>query len=221
MTLIEYAKQFLGLQETAGANRGPLVDKWKAMVSKALGLLPTPWCSCFVFAMLCEFNKLTKKDLAAKLGFDADTWFPESTHSWLDQAVKAGRITYSPTRGDVFLLLKPDGHGGFIPGQPHHAGLLDFPGCPAVGDSMDTVEGNTVPGHLDGALAREGNGAYARFRKVQRGEFVFISIPDDLKQRPEDTVGTSAPEPRPLEVVAPGGEEQAPPTPPAPAPSKA
>jgi hypothetical protein len=193
MFITEYAKQFIGRQETAGANRGTLVDKWKDEVSKGLASQPIPWCACFGFAMLSEISGLGKSAIAEKLGFAAEAWYPEGTHSWLDQAKRAGRITNNPVRGDFFLLLKPDGQGGFVAGQPHHLGILDQDGCPAIGSPMATVEGNTVPGHLDGTLSREGDGVYARTRTVRRGEFVFISIPEALKQQPESTEETPAP----------------------------
>jgi hypothetical protein len=195
MFITEYAKKFIGRQETAGPNRGPLVDKWKAAISTFLAPKPIPWCACFGYAMLAEVSGLTKKAIAKELGFVADTWYPESTHSWLDQAVLAGRTTSRPVRGDFFLLLKPNGQGGFVAGQPHHLGILDQDGCPAVGSQMLTVEGNTIPGHLDGTLSREGDGVYARTRTVQRGEFVFISIPGSLKQQPEAREETPAPAP--------------------------
>jgi hypothetical protein len=188
MLLTEYAKQFIGRQETAGPNRGPLVDKWKGEVSKGLVEQPIPWCACFGFSMLAEVAGISKHMLAAALGFDSDSWYPESTHSWLDQAKKAGRITTSPVRGDFFLLL--DEHG-----QPHHLGIIDQDGCPAVGATMATVEGNTVPGHVGGPSSREGDGVYARTRTIQRGQYVFISIPDSLKRQPESTAETPAPAP--------------------------
>lgn len=200
MDIIDYAKQFVGLQETEGSNRGALVDKWKGEVSAVLKDQPIPWCACFCFAMLSEVSGLDRKGLAKALGFDPGEWYPESATSWLLQAQKAGRITNTPKRGDVFVLMSPSPAGGYRSNHAHHAGLLAQDGCAAVGSPVDTVEGNTVPGHLDGIASREGNGTYCRDRVVTRGGIVFISIPEELKTQtvqkiaaPPNEVATPAP----------------------------
>ena len=214
MDIVDHANQYTGRQETNGSNRGQLVDKWKGVVSKSLADKAIPWCACFGFAMLVEITGLTKKALATQLGFEADEWYPESTLSWLQQATAAGCITHDPKRGDFFLLLKPDGRGGFLAGQPHHLGILAQDGCPAVGSSMDTVEGNTVPGHIEGFASREGDGVYARTRTVRRGELVFISIPESLKRRPESKGGSreGAPPRRPADPAPEVSDQAAPPS---------
>lgn len=185
MDLIEYGSQFIGVQETAGANRGPLVDKWKSEVSKGLLELPIAWCACYTFAMLCEFNDLNKKGLAEALGFDAPSWYPESTRSWLQQGTRARRITSTPKRGDVFLWLMSDGHGGFVADHPHHAGFYADRAALAAVNPFATLEGNTSPGLTTGAASREGVGTFARARRWSPGEFVFLGIPQRLITHPE------------------------------------
>ena len=180
MNIIEYAKQFVGKQETAGPNRGPLVDKWKGEVGAGLQTTPIPWCACFGFAMLLELNKLNKVSLATLLGFTHGTWFPESTQSWLDQAKAAGLITQHPRFGDAFLLLKPDLVKGGFTQTPHHFGFFAGPALPGTGELFDTVEGNTVPGIIGGAVSREGDGVYARSRHNTPGAFAFISLPNSV-----------------------------------------
>lgn len=180
MDLIEYGAQFVGVQETTGSNRGPLVDKWKAEVSLGLHDLPIAWCACYVFAMLCEFNKLDKRGLAKALGFDAASWYPESTRSWHQQASRANRRTSTPKRGDVFLWLVGDGKGGFVADHPHHTGFYADHRALASSNPFATLEGNTSPGAGTGPASREGTGTFARARHWSPGEFEFIDIPQTL-----------------------------------------
>lgn len=181
MNIVDVARKYVGKQETMGSNRGALVDQWKKAVSAGLESQPIPWCGCFVFAMLTETSGLDKKGLAKALGFDTATWYPESTRSWLEQARAAERITSTPVEGDLFLMLKRGPDGAYLKDFSHHVGFLAQDGCPAVGEKMQTIEGNTVPGHVEGFASREGDGVYERSRTVQRGEFVFVSIPEELK----------------------------------------
>ena len=183
MNLVEFAKQFEGRQETAGPNRGPLVDKWKSEVSAGLTHLPIPWCACFGFAMIHELTGLDKKGIAEALGFDAATWYPESTRSWLAQARQAKRAAAQPKFGDLFLLMKPDGKGGYLANEPHHLGIFAASALPAPGQPFSTVEGNTVPGGVSGPASREGDGVYARFRHNVAGAFTWISLPSPLTRK--------------------------------------
>lgn len=183
MDIIDFGRQYCGKQEVTGPNRGPLVDRWKGEV--ALGLVATsiPWCACFCFAMLRERNNLTKRQLAAALGFQSDAWYPESTLSWLQQAKVAARLTTTPRRGDVLLLHKTDARGNYVPDQVHHAGFVAAATLPAPGALFDTLEGNTVAGVVGGQVSREGDGVYLRQRHNTPGAWSFISIPDALAGR--------------------------------------
>lgn len=184
MNILDFARQFVGKQETEGPNRGPLVDKWKAAVNVGLEKTSVPWCACFGFAMLREFNGLDKKGLQKALGFGVkETWFPESTQSWFNQARDSARLTVSPRRGDIFLLLKQDAKGLYLPGQPHHFGFVDVDALPSVHALFATLEGNTVSGSVGGKASREGDGVYARTRHNTPGAFAFIALPDALKNR--------------------------------------
>lgn len=184
MNLVDYARQYIGKQETAGSNRGPLVDKWKGAVSPQLIETKIPWCACFGLAMLMEFNKMTKKELTKALGFGLkETWFAESTQSWFNQARDAARFTLTPRPGDAFLLLKQGPDGKYLPGQPHHFGFVAAAALPPAGQLFATLEGNTTPGVLGGPASREGDGVYARSRHNTPGAFVFIALPDGLVGR--------------------------------------
>lgn len=178
MRLIQHAMQYVGIQETTGPNRGPLVDKWKGMVSKGLATTPIPWCGCFVFAMLCEVNNMDRKSLTAALGYAAKGWFPEGTDSWLQQATAAKTITQEPSVGDLFLLMRPL-KKGYSKNDAYHIGIVAGP--VTKGQPFATVEGNTVPGKVEGAASREGNAVAARTRRALSGAVVFIKIPEALK----------------------------------------
>lgn len=178
MNIIEFAKQFIGLQETTGSNRGPLVDKWKGAVAKGLSTSAIPWCGCFVFAMLAEFNSLERKDLAKKLGYILKDWWPESTDSWLEQARKNATITDAPTPGDLFVLMRP-GKTAFSKTDAYHIGFVAGP--VKKGAAFATLEGNTVPGTVEGAASREGNSVALRSRVAKEGAVVFFTVPQSLK----------------------------------------
>lgn len=181
MDIIEYGRQFIGLQETTGSNRGPLVDKWKKEVSAPLETKPIPWCGVFVFAMILESTGLSRKQIATAMGFDVANWYPESADSWLEQGKKAGRITKTPKRGDVFLLMAKNLNGEYSKVDAHHVGLCAEDVGLYEGRAFATLEGNTVPGSGNGHVSREGTSVAARSRVYHQGAFVFISIPQVLK----------------------------------------
>ena len=178
MNIIEFAKSFLGVQETTGPNRGPLVDKWKGTVAKLLSASPIPWCGCFVFAMLAEFNNLDRKELAKRMGYNGKDWWPESTDSWLAQARGNATITDAPTPGDLFVLMRP-GKTSFSKTDAYHIGFVAGP--VVKGAVFQTLEGNTVPGTVEGKASREGNSVALRSRVAKEGSVVFFTVPQSLK----------------------------------------
>lgn len=181
MDIIDYGRQYIGFQETAGSNRGPLVDKWKREVSAPLETKPIPWCGVFAFAMLMESTGMTRKQLATALGFDVAKWYPESADSWLAQGKAAGRITVTPKRGDIFLLMAKNLNGEYSDTDAHHVGFCAEDVGLYEGRAFATLEGNTVPGNGNGHASREGTSVAARSRIFHTGTFVFLSIPAALK----------------------------------------
>lgn len=175
--IIDTAKLHLGLQETAGPNRGPLLDTWKATVAEGLRSMPIPWCGVFLFAMIHERTGMDRKQIASALGFGKD-WWPESADSWLAQAAKAGRLTVKPRRGDVFCLMRL-GKAGYSTADAVHVGFYEG-GALVTGKAFSTVEGNTVGGSADGAASREGTSVATRSRIYKPGAFKFISLPECL-----------------------------------------
>ena len=178
--VIDIAKKYIGIQETDGPNRGPLVDKWKGAVSKGLAKSAIPWCGCFVFAMLAETAKLDRRGLTRVLGFSATNWWPESTDSWLAQAkAPPSRLTKKPERGDLFLLMRKLPSGGYSKSDAIHIGFYEA-GAIVAGSPFQTVEGNTIAVGT-GAAAREGNSVAARTRIYEPNGVLFISLPQSLK----------------------------------------
>ena len=175
LDVVALSRKYLGIQETAGSNRGPLVDKWKAAVGRGLTELAIPWCGCFVYAMIAERTGMTKKQIASALGFDAATWYPESTDSWLAQGRAAGLLTKTPQKGDVFLLMRLL-KTGYSTNDARHIGFFEA-GPVLLGQPFRTVEGNTVPGSGDGSTSREGTSVAARSRIYRPGAFQFLHLP--------------------------------------------
>lgn len=172
MTFIDYMKQFVGKQETAGSNRGPLVDAWKSAVSKGLTAAPIPWCACFVFAMIAEFGKLDRKGVANLFGFDRVRWYPESCDSWWAQARSAGLIVQTPLPGDIVLFARKVA-GKYSLTDAFHIGFY-VGGDLVEGAPFSTLEGNTVPGTEAGARSAEGTDVALRTRVYHRGGCVFV-----------------------------------------------
>ncbi len=179
MKLIEVAKSYAGFQETAGANRGPNVDRWKGMVSQGLTAAPIPWCGCFLFGILCEVNSLDRKGLVKALGFDPKNFWPESADSWLAQFLATKRVTLTPTLGDAFFLMRKT-KTGFSACDAYHIGIVGQQSV-TVGKPFVTVEGNTVGGTDEGRNSHEGTSVAVRSRVYRPGAVLFGSIPDALK----------------------------------------
>lgn len=176
MSIIDYAKTFCGKQETEGSNLGPMLRKWKMEVfglHSSVGAVS--WCGIFVFAMLMEYSKKTRKELVTKLGFDAKTFYPESTDSWLQQGTKSARITTEPKVGDIFLWMVPQA-SGFSKTDAHHIGFIAEAFTPKDGAIFQTLEGNTTAVGTNLA-SREGDGVYRKSRTYRPGAFIFLSIP--------------------------------------------
>lgn len=176
MSIIDYAKAFCGKQETAGPNLGPMLTKWKADVfgpHNSVGAVS--WCGIFAFAMLLEYSKQSRKDLTTKLGFDPKTFYPESADSWLQQGIKAARVTTEPKVGDIFLWMVPQA-SGYSKTDAHHVGFVAEAFLPKDGAIFQTLEGNTTAVGTNLA-SREGDGVYRKSRTYRPGAFVFLSMP--------------------------------------------
>ena len=165
------AKKYVGFQETYAPNRGPLVDRWRGMVSPTLAKQPIPWCGCFVAAMLMETLRLDRYHLTEALGFDK-LWYPESCDSWLQQVEKHGTTTQNPQPGDIFLLMKPL-KPGYSKSDAIHVGFY------VAGDIKPGVGFTTLEGNTNAAGSPEGTSVCERRRVWMPGAFVFIHVKEE------------------------------------------
>ena len=182
MNIIEYGSQFIGHHETDGKNAGPLIDKWKKLlgpgVASAKGI---SWCAVYVSAMLMERNGLDRKGLIKAISFPPGVVYLEACDAWLWAAqtgkVPGLKIVTDPRPGDIFLMMAKDKSGKYSTKDAHHIGFVS-----AKVDHMTiaTLEGNTVPGFVEGATSRNGGGTWARSRSLTTGRMVFLRLSSNL-----------------------------------------
>lgn len=178
MNIVDYARKYIGVQETQGSNRGPQLSVWEHLVFGAgYQIKPISWCGVFVFAMLMEFNTWDRKTVTAKLGFPL--FYPESSDSWLQTAIATKKVTSTVKTGDVFLWMRQTAPGVFSKTDAHHVGFVAEGFTPKDGATFKTLEGNTTPAGT-GLASREGTGVFAKARTYHNNEFVFVSVADEL-----------------------------------------
>lgn len=150
-TPVQVALTQVGIRESGGRNRGPEVDKYL----RCVGLKPErgayAWCAAFVCWSVAEAYQ---RDHWAR-GLTGSAMLPirMTAGVFVLWAEIARRCKAKP--GAVFIIdhgMNPEktfrrGHTGFV--------------VNVVGDEILTVEGNTNPGG-----SREGDGVYARRRKI-------------------------------------------------------
>lgn len=178
--IIAYASTYIGKKETKGSNLGPQLTTWgKAVFGPNYFPQPLPWCGIFVFAMLMEFNMMTRAEVTKALGFPL--FYPEGATSWLLTAKAAKAVTTTPKLGDIFLWMKPKANGvGYQESSAHHVGFVAQDGFKLVaGKPFKTLEGNTTEAGT-GLASREGTSVAAKSRVWQPGAFTFVSIPKAL-----------------------------------------
>lgn len=164
MKSIDTARKYLGKQETAGANRGPLIDQWCADLSVPKGVY---WCGVFVGHTLIEAYGLNDKATLRKaLGF-ASPFYVDAANDWYQQSKTLQRVGIDGvTPGDLFVLLAADG-------RAEHIGFVITP--PDEMRKFHTIEGNTNNGG-----SRNGDGVYERDR-FAGPNVEFLHIPQELK----------------------------------------
>lgn len=171
MTLTERALKFavsqVGVREL-GRNRGPRVDEY----IRAAGLDPErgsyPWCACFVrWCFLRAFDEMADEGIRGTFTVPPKTG---SVHKLWKTAPLRCR-TSQPMPGHVFLIDHGAGTG--------HCGFVSD----VTGTHILTVEGNTGPGGT-----REGDGVYARNRRLTEINLGYLNF---------DVEHDAAPAPRP------------------------
>jgi hypothetical protein len=136
------AEQWLNVREQ-GHNDGPEVREWLKRVNRAPG---NAWCAAFAWCMLDDACKSLK----------IDNKFPPIAGAWLmlNQAKKMKAWTDIPGQGFIFGI----DHGLNAAGaRIGHVGIV----TEVFDDHVSSIEGNTSQ-----AGSREGDGVYAKTRKL-------------------------------------------------------
>lgn len=106
-----------------GSNRSPKIDVWTGSLTLAAGVAGPPWCAYFASAAYGQY------ELGSPFGVLASAW---KIREW---ALQKGRVlpdAVVPVPGDLFVILRGDGHG--------HTGLI----CWRFADGrVCTIEGNS------------------------------------------------------------------------------
>jgi hypothetical protein len=168
--------QYLGVQESAGPNDGPVLTAIRACLMPP-GTGPCSWCALFVAWCLCRaYGPVSQIDyrrwLRSILEFWAapgesgapGTWYPESCQSWWEWAMFRRMIVDHPQPGDVVIFLDEHRHA-------HHMGFVT---ATHPENEFDTLEGNTNAG---GSI--NGDGVYRRTRTANE-RTVFVRLPEAL-----------------------------------------
>lgn len=151
LRLLFWAKQYLGVQEIGGENKGPEVEMFqKAVDGKAQG---EPWCMAF-----CQF--LVKK-VEAEFHIKSDLFRSESVwQTWQKTSASLRKTTVEP--GDLICWNRAGTELG-------HVGLYRRTSTLGV---TETIEGNT-----NQAGSREGDGVYPWFGNwQQRKGFLTLGV---------------------------------------------
>ena len=167
--LASYAELFIGKKEDFGRNDGPEIREWKRLlgpgVESAKGIA---WCAIYVTAMVMLRNGLNRAQLLDALGWPRKkpAYF-ESCDWWLSaglsNSVPGIQVVDEPARNDIGLLHARRADGSYIPTDARHIWIYRGVVNPHD-DTVPTIEGNTVPGFVEGSISREGVGVYSRFR---------------------------------------------------------
>ena len=143
MLALHIAATQVGVRESGGNNRGPMVDKFLAIV----GLRGKAWCVSFIYWTLrragVPASALPKR------------WKAAGVRYWHDWAIENGRRKAEPKRGYLFYwLTRIDG--------PGHGGWVN-----AVVKDNDRMMGfRTIEGNTNFRGLREGDGVYRKMRTV-------------------------------------------------------
>jgi hypothetical protein len=136
--VVQEASALMGLKETHGRNRSPIIDKMNLLVGANYG---DPWCASFnaYVYYLAEIPKYPKS-----------AWSP----SWVTNPTwtrKSGGETPKP--GDPFGIYFQNKK------RVAHTGLIE-----KWGDAVITMEGNTGPTGVVGEADRNGEGSHKKRR---------------------------------------------------------
>lgn len=137
--IILEAGKLVGLRETHGANRSPLIDQMNRLTGAPMG---SPWCA--------SFNAWVYKLAGVSGKWPRSAWSPDWVRDPTWTRAKGGR---TPLPGDAFGIWFSN------KGRVAHTGLIE-----KWGDSVLTIEGNTGPSGSIGEADRNGDGSYRKRR---------------------------------------------------------
>lgn len=148
LRLLFYAKQYIGVQEIGGENKGPEVEEFqKAVDGKAQG---EPYCMAF-----CQF--LVKK-VEAEFHIKSDVFRSESVWQTWQKTPVALRVQV-PEPGDIQCWNIPGSEKG-------HAGIFR---AKKLGGLCEVIEANTNDGG-----SREGDGVYSKIRTLTGSQTFMV-----------------------------------------------
>ncbi|MDH4122419.1 MAG: CHAP domain-containing protein [Deltaproteobacteria bacterium] len=150
--LMWLARQFVGVHEEGGPNKGALVERFqRAVDGKAQG---EPWCCAFVQYLIAEVDRFALghgdvgESSLAKTEWVRGLW---------EQSPRQLRVDF-PRRGALILWEQLGADGK--PTSAGHVGLIT--GISMAG-KISTIEGNTGPG---AGVQRDGDGVWERERSL-------------------------------------------------------
>ena len=140
------AESCVGIKETGGNNKGPLVELMQKTVDGSVDR--EPWCLCFIESMLAY----------AELKTGVISPVASSEHCltvWRETSLRQ-RVVTVPAPGAIIIWRhggSDSGHTGMVTAFLHDA------------NRMHAVEGNTEAGiDPSGGVVRDGGGVYATLR---------------------------------------------------------
>jgi len=136
--VIAEASSLIGLRETHGRNRSPIIDKMNLFANANLG---DPWCASFN-AWVYHVAEIPK--------FPKSAWSPAWVNNPTWTRAKGGR---PPLPGDPFGIWFSN------KGRVAHTGLIE-----KWGDAVICLEGNTGPTGSIGENDRNGEGSHKKRR---------------------------------------------------------
>lgn len=156
--IIEIASRYTGLTEIVpnakwvgkSANSAELSKELCESMEHCGWQKGWPYCMAFVIAVYNE----AYADQPEKLKLIKKTLTPSTITSFTN-AKKAKLVSQTPTPGSIFIMQKGEGGTG-------HAGIV----TEIDGSVIKTIEGNTSPAPTSAEADRNGDGIYAKSRKL-------------------------------------------------------
>jgi hypothetical protein len=133
------ASSLVGLRETHGRNRSPLIDSMNRLTGAPMG---SPWCA--------SFNAYIYNRAEVPPPWPRSAWSPDWVQSPTWTRGKGGQ---TPLPGDAFGIWFSN------KGRVAHTGLIE-----KWGEAVVTIEGNTGPTGSVGEADRNGDGSYRKRR---------------------------------------------------------